>query len=324
MNLTRHRGVPIYPALPPWLAMAGGNHWHVKPISGSDTANAGRHPSGAFKTVKVALAAATENQNDIIYLHSEGVLAAATTDLLASTLTWDKDLVHLIGVNSGVSISPRSRISPVSTYVAAAPTMNVTAGGCYFANLQIIMDVDHATPLGALSITGGIRDRFDNCHIYGMVYAAGDTTGAYSLLLSGAEECEFHGCTIGSDRTALGAAANSQIKIAAVTKNILFNGCRVRICTVHGTNSLFLRAAAGSLDGNIHFQNTQGINSQSRNVGGSELTYGFSVAADAGGDVTLCPNSAFQATDLNATDSGNVYVCGVANVGGIMVPALKT
>ena len=144
------------------------------------------------------------------------------------------------------------------------------------------------------------------------------------MLLSNAEEIEFHDCTVGSDRTVLGANQNSQIKVAATSKNILFKDSRVRLCSVSGTNTLFMRAPAGSLDGNIHFQNTQGINSQSRNVGGAELTYAFLVAADAGGDVTLCPNSAFQATDLNATDAGNVYVCGVANIGGIMVPALKT
>jgi hypothetical protein len=50
----------------------------------------------------------------------------------------------------------------------------------------------------------------------------------------------------------------------------------------------------------------------------------MSVAADAGGDVVFDLTSGFQATDLNATDSGNVYVGGVANIGGILVPALKS
>ena len=320
-KFTLNQGTAILPNLPPWLGYPG-NIWHVKPYSGDDSYS-GKSKRKPCKSVAAALASATDNNNDVVLLHSEEVSGALTSDLLAATLTWNKS-VHLVGVNSGVSISPRSRISPVSTYAAAGPTMNVTAGNCYFANLQIIMDVNHATPLGALALTGALRCRFDNCHIYGMVYAAGDTTGAYSLLLSNAEEIEFHDCTVGSDRTVLGANQNSQIKVAATSKNILFKDSRVRLCSVHGTNTLFMRAPAGSLDGNIHFQNTQGINSQSRNVGGAELTYAFLVAADAGGDVTLCPNSAFQATDLNATDAGNVYVCGVANIGGIMVPALKT
>jgi hypothetical protein len=309
------------PGLPPWLAFTQGNIWHVKPYSGSDTTGSGRSPKSAFKTIKVALAAATADQNDVILLYSEAVSGALTTDLLASTLTWNKDLTHLIGVGSGVSMSPRARISPVAAYDSAAPTMNVTAGGCYFANLQVIMDCVGVTPLGALSITGGARNRFDNCHFLGMVYATNDISGAYSLLLSGAEECEFHDCTIGSDRIALGASANSQIKIAATSKNILFKDCRVRIVSTHGTNSLFLRAPAGSLDGAVIFQNCVGVNSQSRNVSGVELTYAFAVTADAGGDVVLDANSAFQATDLNATDAGNVYAAGAS--AGILVPAVK-
>lgn len=319
-KFTLNQGTAILPNLPPWLGYPG-NIWHVKPYSGDDT-KSGKSLSSAFKTVKVALAAATENQNDVIYLHSEEVDGSLTTDLLASTLTWNKKLVHLIGVNSGVSLSPRSRISPVSTYTAAAPTMNVTAGGCYFANLQIIMDVDHATPLGALSITGGIRNRFDNCHVYGTVYAASDIAGSYSLLLSGAEECEFHGCQFGSDRIAKGAQANSVLLFAATSKNIVFNGCTFRMVTTHGTNHLFVRAAAGSLDGSVLFRNgCNGINSQSRNVSGLELTYALSVASDAGGDVIVDATSAFQATDLNATDAGNVYALGAG--GGILVPATK-
>ena len=314
-----NQGTAILPNLPPWLAYPG-NIWHVKPYSGDDSYS-GKSKRKPCKSVAAALASATDNNNDVVLLHSEEVSGALTTDLLAATLTWNKS-VHLVGVNSGVSISPRSRISPVSTYAAAGPTMNVTAGNCYFANLQIIMDVNHATPLGALALTGALRCRFDNCHIYGIVYAASDIAGAYSLLLSGAEECEFHVCQFGSDRIAKGAQANSVLLFAATSKNIVFDGCTFRLVSTHGTNHLFVRAAAGSLDGSVLFRNgCNGINSQSRNVSGSELTYAMSVAADAGGDVIVDATSAFQAADVNATNAGNVYALGAG--GGILVPAVQ-
>lgn len=315
----RINGFPVMPGLPPWLAFTQGNIFHVKPYSGSDT-NTGRSPSGAYKTLAKALASTTANQNDVVLLYAESNTSAQTTDYQATALNWNKDGVHLIGVNSGVSMSPRSRIAPASAYAAATPIFTVSANGCYIANIQIYMGVASTTPLGALSVTGA-RNRFDNCHILGMGAATNDVAGAYSLQLSGAEECEFHGCTIGSDRTALGAASNSQVLIAATAKNILFKDCRFRLCSTHATNHLFLRAAASSLDGAVVFQNCVGVNSQSRNVSGVELTYAFSVASNAGGDVVLDANSAFQGTDLNVADNGNVYTAGAAV--GILVPTLK-
>lgn len=305
---------PLWPGLPPWLAFTQGKIWHVKPHSGSDS-NSGRQPHTAFKTLAAALAAATANRNDIVLYYSENNdTSAYTSDYQSETLVWSKDLVHLIGVNSGVSMSPRSRIAPVNTYADAGPTMTVSADGCYFSGLSIWMGVTDTTPLGALKVTGS-RNRFDRCHILGLGQATNDIVGAYSLKLEGAEECEFHQCVIGSDRIALGAAANSQILCASAAKNNRFIDCDVRLYTVHGTNTLFLRAAAGSLDGLLGFVRTRFINSVHRS-GGTALTYGFSVASDAGGDVVLDAGSGVMATDVNATDAGNVY-----GVGGIATAA---
>jgi hypothetical protein len=310
----------MYPALPPWLAFTQGKIWHVKPYSGSDS-NSGRQPHTAFKTLPCALDTAVHRRNDIVLLYSEGNDASLTTDLQTTMLNWNKDLVHLIGVNSGVSISPRSRISVGPAWVSANPVITASAAGCYFANLQIIMDTQDTHPLGALAVTGQ-RLRFDNCHIYGIVYAENDIAGAYSLLLSGAEEIEFNQCQFGSDRIAKGAQANSVIKFASVAKNIVFRGCLLRLVSTHQTNHVFVRAAAGSLDGSVAFVNgCCGINSKHRNVGAAELTYAMVVAADAGGDVFISPDSTFQAADVN-NDSGNVYGAAAAT-SGFAVPLTK-
>ena len=311
---------PMYPALPPWLAFTQGKIWHVKPYSGSNSSS-GRQPHTAFKTLAAALAAATENRNDIVLMYSEENTGTLTSDYQATMLDWNKNGVHLIGVNSGVSISPRSRISAISTWTSANPAMKVSANNCYLANIQIIMDAESANPLGALSVTGS-RCRFDNCHIYGIVYATNDIAGAYSLLLSGAEEIEFNGCQFGSDRIAKGAQANSVIKFASVAKNIIFRRCLFRLVSTHQTNHVFVRAAAGSLDGSVAFvDGCHGINSKHRNVGAAELTYAMVVAADAGGDIFISGDSTFQAADVNSADTGNVYGAGAA--AGIAIPLLK-
>jgi hypothetical protein len=297
----------MYPSLPPWLAFTQGKIWHVKPSSGSDS-NSGRQPHTAFKTLPAALAAATANRNDIVKFYAESNTSADTTDYQTTALDWNKDMVHLVGINSGVSMSPRSRIAPISTYAAAPPTMILSGNGCYLAGLSVWMGVTDVSPLGALKVTGA-RNRIERCHLLGMGQTTNDVAGAYSLLLSGAEENEFHDCVIGSNRVILGAALNSQILCAAVAKNNLFRRCRVLLYTAHGTNHLFLRAPAGSLDGNLEFEDCRFLNAAHR-AGGTALTYGCVIASDAGGDVIFTGTSGAMATDVNSTDAGNVYGVG--------------
>lgn len=312
--LPRVATIPILPALPAWLAFAQGNIFHVRPKNGLDT-NTGKSTVQAFKTLAAAKATATAGQNDIVLFYGEGNASADCTDYQTAAFDWSKDMVHLIGVNSGVSMNPRARIAPIAGYASAAPIFTVSGNGCYVANLSVYMGVADTTPLGSMAVTGQ-RNRFDRVHALGMGAATNDIAGAYSLLLSGAEECEFHECTFGSDRVGGGAQANSVLKFANLAKNIVFDACKFRLVSTSATNRVFVRAPTGSLDGSVAFVNgCVGINSQSRNVAGLELTYAMIVAADAGGDIFISPDSVFQAADVNSTNSGNVYGAAAATSG---------
>ena len=108
---------PMWPGLPPWLAFTQGKIWHVKPYSGSDS-NSGKEPHTAFKTLPYLLSKMVENRNDIGLMYSEENDGTLTSDYQSTMLDWNKKGCHLIGVNSGVSISPRSRISAISLRVA--------------------------------------------------------------------------------------------------------------------------------------------------------------------------------------------------------------
>src|SRR4051812_12677832 len=87
-----------------------GNVYWVRPNTGSD-ANDGLSAGSAFQTLLKALQTATANQNDIVLLCAESNTAGRTTSYQAATLDWNKDLVHLIGVNGGPFLGQRSRIS---------------------------------------------------------------------------------------------------------------------------------------------------------------------------------------------------------------------
>ena len=280
-----------------------GNVFFVNPRTGNDVGGQGTRDN-PYKTIAAAFSKCVANQNDTIMLCASGNSAADTTDYQTTSLLWNKDLVHLIGINDGPIFSQRSRIAFISTYATAAALINVSANGCAFRNIEFYMGVGSALPLGCMLVSGQ-RNTFTNCHIAGMGNTANDIAGAYSLSLAAAAENLFQDCTIGVDTVTLGAAVNSQIVCSAAATRNWFRNCRVMTYTNHATNNCFLRAPSGSLDRELVFEDTQFVNpidSSSTN-----LTQAFVVVSN-GGTVLLvgAKTGVFGATDWNATDSGNV------------------
>jgi hypothetical protein len=187
---------PVMPGLPPFLAFTQGKVFHVKPYSGDDT-KTGRTPGGAWKTLAKALSEATANQNDVVLLYAESNTAANTTDYQAATLDWNKDGVHLIGINAGVNVSPRSRVAFTSAYNTASNLFTLSADGCYIANIEFYAGVAGTNPTGCMNVTGE-RNRIENCHIAGIGHDNNDIANAYSLRVAGSENL-FKSCTIGLD-----------------------------------------------------------------------------------------------------------------------------
>lgn len=200
-----------------------GNQWFVAPYTGSDTNNSGQSPNSPLKTLARALALATANQNDTIYLLAQSNTAARTTDYQAATLTWNKDAVHLVGVNCGPAIGQRSRISNLSTAAALAPMVNVTANNCLFQNLEMFQGTPGSgTTSICLQVTGQ-RNHFLNCQIAGMgdLTAVADVSGSRSLKLSGSENL-FERCTIGLT-TAIRATMTTECEISAGARNMFLD-----------------------------------------------------------------------------------------------------
>ena len=233
-----------------------GNIYHVCPYTGSDTLNNGLSPASPFKTLVKALAVCTANQNDTVILHSQGNAKALTTVEQAATLDWNKDLVHLFGVNSGVSISPRSRIAFTDAYAVASNLFTVSASGCLFRNLLFVVEVASVLPTGCVKITGA-RNRFEQCHFAGFVATTNDIAGAYALKLDGAEENEFDHCVIGTFTLARGSQLNSEILFDTAAKENLFENCRVVSQVSHATNHVLVEVAdATGIDAFNYFRNT--------------------------------------------------------------------
>jgi len=241
-----------------------GKAFFVDPYRGGDSMR-GDRVNRPRKTVKSAQGSAVAGRNDVIYFLSYTNTLATTEDALTSTLTWDKDSTHLIGVNSANHAFQRSTIRADSTATAAsvAPLMLISANNCRFENISVLNDRDATAALGAVKITGS-RNHFKNCHLAGNVGATGtsDYAGQYSLWLNGAQENLFEDCVIGTDTITRTAQTYETYFSAAsgtgVARNV-FKRCL--FITYAGANTMtHITAPANAMDRWNLFQDCTFIN----------------------------------------------------------------
>lgn len=206
-----------------------GRYIFVKPSSGVD-GNDGLSPQTSVKTLTYALSLATANQNDVVFLMSESNTAANTTDYQSVTLSWNKDGVHLIGVNNGSMIGQRSRVSNLSTAAALAPMFSLSANNCLIANIEFFQGTPASGTTSRCVDVSGQRNRIMNCQISGMGDLTGvaDVSGSRSLKISGSENI-FQHCYIGLD-TVIRATMTTEVEISAGARNI-FEDCHFETYT---------------------------------------------------------------------------------------------
>lgn len=174
-----------------------GNTWFVRPHSGSD-GGSGKSPQTAFATLAQALLVAVADQNDIVFLMAESDTIGTTTANQSAVLDWNKDGVHLIGVNAGNFSGKRSRLAPLSTVTAFANLFKVSANGCRIENIEFFqgaMNTDPSAASTCVLVSGG-RNHFTNCQISGIGDSTLDDAGSNSLTITGNENT-FDDCYIG-------------------------------------------------------------------------------------------------------------------------------
>lgn len=213
-----------------------GNVFFVNPRTGLDF-NPGTAAS-PLKTLRQALSLCTANQNDIVYLCAASNTASQTTDYLASNLDWNKDLTHLIGINSGGALGQRSRISNLATAAAMAPMLTLSANGCLFQNLEVLQGTPGSGTTSIAMEVSGQRNHIVNCQISGMADLTGvaDVAGSRSLKLSGSENT-FDNCYIGLD-TVIRATMTAEVEHSAGARNI-FRNCQIESYTSLSTFKAF-------------------------------------------------------------------------------------
>lgn len=238
-----------------------GTFFYVNPATGAD-GNDGLTPATAVQSITTAFNKCTSGNNDVVYLIGDGTTAG--TARISSTLTWNKNATHLIGVCSPVAISQRARISHAASAPTTAftPMVRVTGNGCLFSNIQIFEGFAADTAVVTWEDQGN-RNYYSNVQFAGMgnaTYSA-DETGSACLLLTGGGEHVFDGCAFGVD-TVPRTVANANIRLRSETARNIFRGCLTLIyATAAGVLAVDANAA-NSLNRWVLFEDSVFINAQ--------------------------------------------------------------
>ena len=291
--------------------MTQGRSFFVNPGKDSDgnalgsDGNTGTRPDRPLATLAEALSLATAGQNDVIYMFAASNTAGSTTDYQSATLNWNKDMVHLIGVNASPFIGQRSRVAFLSTYNTASNLFTLSASGCLIANIEFYAGVVGTNPTGCMVITGQ-RNHLVKCQISGIGNTYNDIAGAYSLKFDGAAENLLEDCYIGLDTVTRSAQINAEIyAVNAAVRNMLVN-CQIATYAGHQTNPAFLRIGVAGIDRWLKFKNCLFFNPI--NSAATILTQACVINAAPGGTVILENSSLYGAIDWNSTDTGNVVI----------------
>lgn len=280
-----------------------GNTWFVAPGTGSDV-NDGTTAATPFATLAKALSMATANQNDIVYLLAQSNTASATTDYQSTALDWNKDGVHLIGVNCGPMVGQRSRISNLSTATAIVDGLFiVSADNCLIANIEVFQEQGGTNPTGAsiaVSVTGQ-RNRFVNCQISGIGHSELDDATSRSLKLSGSENI-FQHCYIGLD-TIIRATATNEVEVAATAARNIFEDC---IFNSYTSLSTFKAVTATTLERFLLFRNC--IFSAIQNITSAVAPTGAISNVTPNGQIMMLGGGVFGYADVTTADDTKTLV----------------
>jgi hypothetical protein len=273
-----------------------GNAIFVAPYSGLDT-NDGAAPSTPLKTLVAALALARADKGDTVYLMAESNTASLTTDYQAAALDWNKDGVHLVGVNCGSRIGQRSRIAELSSVKTIEDLFTVSADNCCIANIEVFQGVATYTGTAARAVVvTGQRNHFYNCQFSGNGDTGGttDDAGARSLAVTGSENL-FQKCYIGLD-TVIRATQTCEVFVGTGARNI-FEDCIINSWT---SLSTFKALQATTYDRFVMLKNC--ILSAIQNITSAVAPTGAIGNTTPNGNIIMLGGGAFGYADVTTAD----------------------
>lgn len=201
--------------------------------------------------IETALGLMTTGRNDVLLLtpdsHTQG-----------DSITWSKDITHLVGMYPPSRLSHRARITHNANF---DKLLDITGYGNLFANIAFMYGRGSATNLTCCQITGN-RNSFYNCHFVAPTNATEGDQATFKVIgmaetsIGDGLEHYFKDCTIGADTVAW--TNGDLIKIDG-TPRLVFEDCLL-VMRPDNQQVTFLDGSAGDGDGFIIFKNTLGCN----------------------------------------------------------------
>jgi hypothetical protein len=302
------------PALPP-LPIAPGRTWYwVDPVNGSASADglapvADSAGHGPLLTITQAYAKTTNLHHDVVAL-----IEGASPTIEPAVITWSKSYTHLIGFCAPVHEGQRARITQLSTVTGATHLFTLSGSGCVWANVRIVQEVNDATSLGIVNITGE-RNYFYNVDFAGGAHSASAIDGGCSVRITGGSECLFDHCTFGLDTVAwaTGFAGLVFAATGGAARN-MFRDCLFN-AYAGNANAIFVELLGnGGIDRYQIFDRCL-----FQNLSATAMTSAFAVAAgfDANNKrVLLRDCSLIGATDWDSNNRGILYLNSGTITGG--------
>ena len=193
---------------------AVGNIWYVDANAGSDTANSGQAKNDAYATISKAVSSASSANHDVILVVPSGGTGRTTE---TTAISWNKRFLHLIGNAAPTAQDARAGIS-----FSTGGSLTLSENGCIWRNVTMNGTTDINVPV----TVSGAYNSFAGVDFKGSLNdTTGDDTALRALVLSGAQENYFAGCTFGADTFAR-SAANATVEFASAASRNVFDGCR--------------------------------------------------------------------------------------------------
>lgn len=193
---------------------AVGNVFYVDPSGGSDTANGGLSQDTPLATVSAAYAKTVSGNHDVVLISPSGGTGRASE---SSAITWANRFTHLVGNAAPTAQDARAGIS-----FATGGSITLSENGCIWKNVTFNGTADINVPV---SVTGDYN-AFVGVDFKGSLNdTTGDDTAARALVLTGAQENYFAGCTFGAD-TFNRSAANATVEFLSASSRNVFDSCR--------------------------------------------------------------------------------------------------
>lgn len=228
-----------------YVAAAAGNcedHWPQ---------TMGYPSSRTHSTITDALAVTTGGVNERIYLSPENHTQSAS-------ITWNKNMTHLVGAFPPAMMNQRSRIGHSTNDFATL--LNVTGYGNLFQNLYFMYgNGDNATNVNGITVAGE-RNSFIHCHFL-CGHATETSIANFDLVRVNCNEGYFYKCTFGNDTISWGNGDLVRLYGAADRScRVVFEDCLFIMNQDAGADGNFLETVAGMGSGVAFFLNCQFVN----------------------------------------------------------------